>query len=270
MRIGVRAHDYGKHSPLDLAVTLREAGFEAAQLAIPKAIQGIDTFSQITPEVLEDIKISFAKNNIDISVLGCYIEPALLEKTARNEQVGIFLKALEYSKIIGAKLVGTETTHFTYEETKRKEVFELLLDSVLRMIEKAEKIEAVVGIEPVAAHTLDTPELTYQLLEKVKSDKLKIIFDPVNLLTLENIGKQKEVWKVCFEAFGTSIEAVHAKDIILQDNAFKPVVLGEGIVEYTSIFEWLKKHTPDISILREEANPITAHKDISFIKSNIG
>lgn len=269
MRIGARAHDYGKHSAYELSKQLREAGFEAAQVAIPKCIEGIENFGQITPAVLEDVRESFQKNNIDISVLGCYIEPSLLEKEARLAQVGNFLKALEYSKVLGAGLVGTETTNFKLEESQRQDVFELLVDSVLRMVEQAEKLDAIVGIEPVAKHTLNTPALTYELLERVKSDKLKIIFDPVNLLTLQNMNDQPKLWKECFEAFGSKIEAVHAKDVIIQDGGFKPVVLGTGIVEYAPIFEWLNTNKTHISILREEVNPVTAAQDIEFLRNGI-
>ena len=269
MLIGARAHDYGRQSAYELSRQLKEAGFEAAQVAIPKCIAGVESFQQITPQVLEDVKENFQKNNISISVLGCYVEPSLLDREARLKQVNQFLQALTYSKIIGANLVGTETTNFKLEEAKRKDVFEILVDSVLRMVEQAEKVGAHIGIEPVAKHTLNTPELTYELLERVKSDKLKIIFDPVNLLTLQNMNHQSKLWMECFEAFGSKIEAVHAKDVIVEDGAFKPVVLGAGIVEYTPIFKWLNANKQHISILREEVNPVTAAQDIQFLRSHM-
>ena len=269
MRIGVRAHDYGKNTPEALISKIKEAGFQAIQLAIPKAIAGIDTFAQITPEILIHIKDVLRENTIDLSVFGCYIEPSLLDREARMVQVDRFLKALEYSKIIDAPIVGTETTHFTTDESERSKAFDALVDSVFRIVEKAEKVGVIVGIEPVSVHTLNTPELTYRLLEKVKSDKLKIIFDPVNLLSFENIKDQQALWKECFEAFGNKIEVVHAKDVVVENNEFKQVVLGEGIVDYSYLFKWLNVHKSYVSVLREGADPQTAHKDIVFLKGKI-
>lgn len=47
-RIGCRAHDYGKLPAAALAATLRAKGYNAAQLAMPRAIAGIEDFSHIT------------------------------------------------------------------------------------------------------------------------------------------------------------------------------------------------------------------------------
>ena len=41
MKIGVRAHDYGKMEIEDLARVLHEEGYDAAQLALPKAAMRI-------------------------------------------------------------------------------------------------------------------------------------------------------------------------------------------------------------------------------------
>lgn len=42
IRIGCRAHDYGKHTPVQLAHILHTAGYTGAQLAMPRAIEGIE------------------------------------------------------------------------------------------------------------------------------------------------------------------------------------------------------------------------------------
>ena len=50
MKIGVRAHDYGKMEIERLAAVLHDEGYQAAQLALPKAFSGIDTYDDLTPE----------------------------------------------------------------------------------------------------------------------------------------------------------------------------------------------------------------------------
>ncbi len=266
MRIGVRAHDYGKNTPKDLAHILSKEGFGAAQLAISKAIIGVNDYLEVTDVHLSDIKEEFEQNNIEISVLGCYIEPSLRDEKERLKQVAIFEKYLEFSLKVNAKLVGTETSRFSYEESDRNNVFHILEDSVLRMIDKAQNIGAFVGIEPVAVHTLNSPELTHKLIQRVNNKHLKIIFDPVNMITLTNMHEQDKLWKDCFQAFGQEINVIHLKDFIVKDGQMIPTLLGEGLLEYEYLFEWLHKNKPDISILREEINPLTASKDIQFMK----
>lgn len=269
MKLGVRAHDLGRCHAKELAKQLREYGFDTCQLAIPKAITGIETFSQITPDVLEEIKREFQDQNMEIAVLGCYIEPAELDNTIRNQQIDIFKQALEYSKVIGARVVGTETTRFNMDEGKRRESFNILLNSVDQMVNKAEAVGAYVGIEPVHVHTLNTPELTNELLHIIDSDHLSIIFDPVNLIHTGNVENQESLLKECFDAFGKKISAIHLKDFKVDNGQILPTRLGIGRMEYDYLFEWLHKNKPDIAILREELCLKEASQEIDFMKQLI-
>lgn len=55
MKYGCRAHDYGSFTAQELARTLADQGYNAAQLAMPKAIRGIADMNGISPEQLEEI-----------------------------------------------------------------------------------------------------------------------------------------------------------------------------------------------------------------------
>ena len=72
MKYGCRAHDYGCFTAQELAKVLADNGYNAAQLAMPKAIQGIKSLVAVTPEQLEDVRSAFAAANIEITVLSCY------------------------------------------------------------------------------------------------------------------------------------------------------------------------------------------------------
>ena len=52
MKYGCRAHDYGCFTAQELAKVLANNGYNAAQLAMPKAIQGIKSLVDVTPEQL--------------------------------------------------------------------------------------------------------------------------------------------------------------------------------------------------------------------------
>ena len=49
MKYGCRAHDYGCFTAQELAKVLANNGYNAAQLAMPKAIQGIKSLVDVTP-----------------------------------------------------------------------------------------------------------------------------------------------------------------------------------------------------------------------------
>ena len=59
--------------------------------------------------------------------------------------------------------------------------FDILTDSVCRLAEQAEKFGVFAAVEPVHVHTMNSPELTYELIRRVASPNLKIIYDPVTV-----------------------------------------------------------------------------------------
>ena len=83
-RIGCRAHDYGKLPATALAATLRAKGYNAAQLAMPRAIAGIEDFSHITDKQLAEIRTAFAAQDVEISVLSCYQDLSAPDADARR------------------------------------------------------------------------------------------------------------------------------------------------------------------------------------------
>ena len=108
-RIGCRAHDYGKLPATALAATLRAKGYNAAQLAMPRAIAGIEDFSHITDKQLAEIRTAFAAQDVEISVLSCYQDLSAPDADTRRTAVDTVKRTLGCAKLLGAKMVGSET-----------------------------------------------------------------------------------------------------------------------------------------------------------------
>jgi sugar phosphate isomerase/epimerase len=270
MKIGVRAHDFGRHSIQDLPKVLKDAGFDCTQLAFTKAIEGISTFADITDKHLHDVAESFAKNNVDLTVLGSYIEPSVPDKETRLANVATFCNSLSHAKKIGIDLVGTETTHLAWDtpDNEREPIYQLLLDSTLRMVETAEKLGVNVGIEPVAVHPLHSPELTKRLIDEVKSDRLKIIFDPVNLLLAHTIQDQHKLFDQVFTLLGEHIAVIHVKDMTAINGVKDDTVLiGTGLVDYAPIVNFVKTKAPHLNFLREGVKMDSYKQDLIEIQN---
>ena len=270
MRIGVRAHDFGRFRVLaQQAETIKKAGFDCVQYAPAKAIEGLSHFDAITSEVLHEIKAAFTRHNVEITVLGCYIEPSLEDNAERLNNVRIFIDNLSHAKFLGVPIVGTETTNLSINATpaERESAYARLKDSVQHMAEKAEAENVLIGIEPVADHTLNTPALTRRLLDEVGSDKLRVIFDPVNLVLPQTIQDQNHIFTEMLELLGDKIEVMHIKDTAIENGKKAWRKIGEGVINHALIFDWLKKNKPDIRLLREDAKMDSYHEDISAMKN---
>lgn len=275
-RIGVRGHDFNRKTVEVLPKYIKELGFDAIQLAPTKAIEGVTNFNEITDKILDECREEFSKNDVEVTIYGCYVEIGMLDNDKRLSEVDKFIKGIGHCKRIGAHLIGTETTHFPLNGENRELAYQGLKDSVLRMVEEAEKQNVNIGIEPVALHTLNSPELTKRLLDEVNSDRLKVILDAVNLFTVENIHDQHKIITECFENFGDKIEALHIKDvsligdqnrdeIMIVNDTFKYEYIGNGIVDYNHIFSYIKDR--DVSLLRERALPEGYKTDIANIQA---
>lgn len=57
-----------------------------------------------------------------------------------------------------------------------------MMDSVARLVEEAERLDVDMALEPVYWHPLEDLETTVEVFEKMNSNRLKMIFDPANVL----------------------------------------------------------------------------------------
>ena len=259
--IGLRAHDYGKRLPVDLFEAIAKDGWKAVQLAFPKAIEGVESFDGISPEIIADVKSAATDNDIYVAVVGVYVEPSFLDETKRMEQIRHLNNALPIVKALGAGCVGTETTVRSEDSG-----ISALYKSLEYLLPEAERLGVNIGIEPVHRHNLCTPELAQHMLRDFSSPSLKIIFDPLNLLTPDLIATQNDMWKRCLDCFGDRIIAIHMKGASgeLDNNGMlAEVPFAKSVLDHEGLFS-LIKHL-NVPILREGVNPAEAANDIAFI-----
>ena len=270
--LGARAHDFGRHTAHNLARIVKESGFDCVQLAPAKAIEGINAIAEINDRHLENIREAFARQQLEIAVLGCYIDPALADEAQRLANVKLFCDNLHHAQKLGVRYVGTETTHFPSDAPANEweKQYALLKDSVLRMAETAEKTGVNIGIEPVADHTLDSPELTRRLLDEVNSPRLKLIFDPANLLLPQTAQKQDEIFQKMIDLNGDQVEVMHIKGITIAENKKIWATIAGGIINYTPIFNWLKSKKHGMRLLCDEVQMDSYKDDLKSLRELAG
>lgn len=270
MIIGARAHDFGMNENMTFvqrAHLIKACGYESIQLAPAKMLEEIPDVHSITMQNIETIQEVLVDAKLPVSILGCYIEPSVEDKEERLRNVETFKQNLVFAKHLDTPIVGTETTNFSmFAEADREKAFARLVDSVKRMAETAEKEGVYIGVEPVAEHTMNTPEMTRRLIDEVGSDKVKVIFDASNLLLPETVSKQDEIFKSVYELLGSEIEIIHLKNFVIEEGRKKSVELEKGVVDFKKIFAWLNIYKPNIPALREESTREMDVADLNYIK----
>jgi L-ribulose-5-phosphate 3-epimerase len=280
IRIGIRAHDFGKLPAEQLAAHIAAQGLCCAQLAVNKAIADLDLTpgcGELTPGLAWHIGQAFARHHVQIAVLGCYINLSHPDADTRAPLMASFKEHLRYARDFGCGIVATETGSLNpdwsfHPDNHGEDAFRQLVPRVAELVAEAQRFGVVVGIEAVASHVLHSPQRVRRLLDDVASNNLQVVFDPVNLLSPENYRGQDRIMQESFDLFGDRIAIIHAKDFIVES----PTRLrqtrtgggGGGELHYPLLLSWLAKHKPGISILLEESSESTAAECMAYIHKN--
>ena len=273
LNLGVRAHDMEKRPLEELSEAIATKGFTCIQLALRKSIEDMNIKpGSLSSGLARSIRHSFQQHQVDIAVLGCYINVIHPNLDERNKGLDFFKEHLHFAKEFGCTIVGTETGNvyadikYT-EENFREEPFQAVVNSVRDLVNEAEKFDVIVGIEPGVNHPIYSPKTMKRLLDTIPSKNLQIILDPVNLLTPETYKNQEHIIQEAFDLLGDRIVIIHAKDFTIKDGEIKMVSVGQGLLDYKKIFSFVKEKKPDMQILMESTKEKDMEKSISYLRN---
>lgn len=264
MQVGIRLHDVAAGTIEQRVATAHEQGFKCAHIALAKLIKDYSTSdSALTPGYAMYLKKLFAAQELDIAVLGCYLNLATPDRDALKRNVERYKAHLRFASLLGCGVVGTETgapnTDYHFEERCRsEEALKLFIDNVAPVVEYAEKSGVILAIEPVVRHIVCTPERARRVLDEINSPNLRIILDPVNLLDSWNYTDHRAIIKNAIEVLGPDVDIVHVKDFRIEGDKFISCAAGTGIMDYSDLIEFIEKDKPYIQCTLEDTKPENA------------
>ncbi|MGG3561597.1 sugar phosphate isomerase/epimerase family protein [Neobacillus rhizosphaerae] len=270
--IGIRAHDIEKPSIEEVADTVSNKGLTSVQLALKKSLKDINSdLGSLSPGFAHTIGSVFKKRELQIAVLGCYINMIHPDLAQRRSELDRFKEHLRFVRDFGCSIVGTETGNVQAEmkyteENFKEQPFLEVVESVKELVEEAEKFGVIVGIEGGINHPIHTPARMKRLLDLVPSNNLQVIYDPANFISMENYQDQVAVIEEAFELFGDRMVILHAKDFVIEDNQVKMVPVGHGLLNYDFLFQQLKKKKPYITILMESTTEPYIDGSMAYLK----
>lgn len=267
--VGARLHDYGKGTPDELFARVSADGFAAVQLAYKKCVPTVKSYADITEALVNDTITAEKTHNIQVAVLGTYVELAIND-ARRLQNVADFKSQLAVCKALGAGCIGTETTKMCDQPagTTREEAQELLCRSLAEILPVAEELGVTVGVEPVTYHSMNSAAATRHILDTMRSPNLKVIFDLSNLVDADNVNAQDRIWNDIGELVGDKIVAVHFKGQAFNpDGSLLHTSLEDSLTDYAGAFAMLRQLPQEVlPVLREEAVPARAASDIAFMR----
>ncbi len=261
MQLGIRLHDTKKLPFEERILDVHNLGFACGHLALSKVIDEFPTDDgALTPGLAMYIKKIFAKNDVDIAVLGCYLNlanpnPEKLAKITRR-----YLAHLRFASLLGCGVVGTETgapneTYTAVPECHGEEALRTFIQNLRPVVQYAEKAGVILAIEPVWKHIVYNPARAKRVLQEIASPNLQIILDPVNLLDISNYGRQREIVEEAIDVLGDEIAMVHIKDFRAEGGKLVSVGAGLGQMDYTAIMKFIREKKPFMHVTLENTTP---------------
>ena len=263
MQLGIRLHDVNASLPKERqtlearARTAREEGFSCVHLALSKCIQGLSfDNAALTEGLAAYVRRVFRREELDVAVLGCYLNLAHPEEAKIREFQSRYFGNLRVAALAGIGMVGTETgaPNAAYKldaETHGDEALHTFMKNLEPVVERAEACGVTIAIEPVWNHIVYCPDRALEVLKGIGSPNLRLIFDPVNLLCPENADRRETVIGEAMDKLCDHIAMVHLKDFVRRDGKLVSVAAGTGEMEYTEILRFLKARKPYIQATLE-------------------
>ena len=255
MKRGIRGHDIRAEGLENICVSAKEHGIGYIQLVLERSIDGFKT-GDFTEEYARRIKSGLGEAKV--AILGSYINPSNPDDDGLRSDIEKFKEKIRYASILNPIAVGTETGIYKEGLTDSEEAYKRVLATLKEIVAEAEKYGVNVGIEGVHCFVINTPQKMKRLVDDLDSDNVKVIFDPVNYLNIDNYMKQDKMIENMFSLFADKICVLHAKDFVIENGEFKAVKPTEGMLNYKLIFEKMKEHNLDLPIICEEINEYEA------------
>ncbi len=266
--IGFRAHDLGQFEKVkDLAAAVNEVRERA-----PLQLAPMKSFPSLKDGIFSPEFASEVKANLNVSIIGCYINPIHPDEDERRRGIERFKRFLEVQKAYGAAAVGTETGSRDpdcnyHRETSSKASLETFYRSMDELMDKAAQRGAQIAIEPVAAnHTICSFKRVEDLIRRYDSGNLKIIMDAANIAPLSGIPEADgsalpvptdEAVIAYISAFmdiaGDRLTAVHVKNYVLDERGAKAgdKCADEGAINWRVLLPYIASRAPQVSFLIE-------------------
>ncbi len=276
IRLAIRGHDLsGEYTPKQLAQAVGAKKIKNVQFALNASFPDLSAPEKMNPGMGTFFKNEFQEQGVQIALLSCYSNLIHPEPGEREKILQKFERYLFHARYFGASMVASETGSVIAalgysEENFSDEVFEDLIHVIQRLVRAGEKYQIMIGIEAGLNHPLYSNQRIAELIERVPSDYLGIIYDPTNLITAKTAADQVALVEEAFTLFGEKIVCLHLKDFQLSGEEVVPVPLGEGQIRYPEILQLLIKHKPYCYVVLEETKDAGIDRAVALIEERVG
>jgi sugar phosphate isomerase/epimerase len=195
------------------------------------------------PEVIEPalaaaIRQAHAQRGIIMAaVSGTFnmIHPDLVQRRAGMDRLRVLAAACAD---LGTRLItlstGTRNANnmwAAHPDNQSAAVWADLLAAMAAAVHIAEEAGVTLAFEPEVSNVVDSAARARQLLDEIRSPRLKVVMDGANLFHAGELPQMPRILHEAFDLLGDDIVLAHAKDLS-HDGAAGHEAAGQGVLDY--------------------------------------
>lgn len=211
---------------------------------------GLESLPQsVSDDIIKEIKTAKRKHKISIPVVSGTFNTLELNEDLLFDKLDRFSVVLNAAHQLQIPFVSISTGSLNQDdfwsphpENQSDKAWDLLFNSLDRMLKEAAELKITILIEPEQANVVQSATDALRLLEHYDSQYLKILYDPANLMTPEDEGNEINKIKSTLQQLHKHIAMAHLKDFSFEDGKIVYAAVGQGILPINLYLEALNKY----------------------------
>ena len=239
---------------------IREKGLTAV-------IAGVDPWHSMSESVVKELRDALEQHDVVIFEVGGYRNILHTDESVRRENYKHLARCLETAEKIGCPMVGTISgsrnpegnqwgdNYAVHPDNWTLETWKLLISGLKQILADTAGMKAALGMEAQVTTNIDGPLAHRRLMDDIGDERIKVNFDPTNMVHLYNHFHTTELINECFDLLGEDIIGCHAKDSYVLPHSqtvhVQEVCPGRGNLDYETYLVRLSRMKWSRSLLPE-------------------
>ena len=272
MKLGIFAKTFVPASLPDILDAVVANGLQAIHFNM--ACAGLAAMPDvIDPAILEQIHREVAARRLTmVGVSGTYnmIDPDLAQRAEGLRRLEVLAAAC---RPLGVPLItlctGTcdpEDKWRFHPDNASPAAWHAVTGEMAKALEIAERYDVTLGIEPELSNVVDSAAKAQKLLAEMRSERLKIVIDPANLLPAGALPRQRQIIDEALALLADDVVMAHAKDLA-QDGQAGDRAAGTGQLDFVYYLSKLQEIGFDGPLIMHGLTASEAPQTVQFLEN---